>query len=260
MTFEGRVALITGSGRGIGKESAMQMARKGATIVLNDTDDSLLRQAEEDIKSTGSQVLAVNADVTKPDQVLDMITQASDLYGGIDILVNNVGGSLRTPRFLEEITEETWDRVVNFNLDSQFRCTKAVIPYMKQNNWGRIINISSSAGTHGEGKAWSPPYAAAKAGVLGLTKQVAIEFGRHGITCNAIAQGDTETERSKELWEEGLWPETPEEIRERYKDNPIPRFAKPSEVAAVVVFLASEEASYVNAETIMVTGGAWISP
>ena len=110
MTFEGRVALITGSGRGIGKESAMQMARKGATIVLNDTDDSLLQQAEEDIKSTGSQVLAVNADVTKPDQVLDMITQASDLYGGIDILVNNVGGSLRTPRFLEEVTEETWDR------------------------------------------------------------------------------------------------------------------------------------------------------
>lgn len=260
MTFDGRVALITGSGRGIGKESAIQMAKKGATIILNDTDDALLQKAKEEIESLGAKVLAVNADVTKPEPVLKMVRTASDLYGGIDILVNNVGGSLRTPRFLEEVTEETWARVVNLNLDSQFRCTKAVVPYMKQNRWGRIVNISSSAGTHGEEKAWSPPYAAAKAGVLGFTKQVAIEFGRYGITCNAIAQGDTDTERSKEMWSEGLWPETPEQIEERYKENPIPRFAKPSEVAAVVVFLASEESSYVNAETIMVTGGAWISP
>ncbi|HBY92889.1 MAG TPA: hypothetical protein DEP84_02830 [Chloroflexi bacterium] len=260
MTFEGKVALLTGSGRGIAKEAALQMAAQGAAIVLNDIVEERLRQAEADVKATGADVLAVNADVTKPQQVQEMVARAVHIFGSVDILVNSAGGSLQTPRFLEEISEEDWARVVDFNLGSQFRCTKAVVPFMKKKGWGRIVNIASSAGTHGEPLAWSPAYSAAKAGVLGFTRQIAIELGRHGITCNAISQGDTETERSHELWAEGLWPETEEEIRERYKHHPIPRMARPAEVAAVITFLCSSEASYINAENIMVTGGAFISP
>ncbi len=264
MTFENKVALITGSGRGIGKEAAMQMAKLGASIVLNDIDQERLDQAEKDVRATGAKVLAINADVTSPEQVQQMVDRAVEEFGGIDILVNNSGGSLGTPRYLEETTEEDWAKVMDFCLNSQFRVTKAVLPHMKKKGWGRIVNISSSAGTHGESSIWSPPYSASKAGVLGFTKQVAIEVGRHGITCNAIAQGDTWTERTEELYDPNRpdvpWHETLEEGLARYDKNPIPRFGKPEEVAATIVFLCSEGASYINAETIMITGGAWIAP
>ena len=258
MSFQGKVAFITGSGRGIGREAAVQMARKGADIVLCDVVEERLKQAEAEIQEAGARVLALRADVTAPQQVRQMVNQAVETLGSVDILVNNAGGSLETPRFLEQVSEEDWARVVDFNLGSQYRCTKAVVPYMKKKGWGRIVNISSSAGTHGEVLVWSPPYAAAKAGVLGFTKQLAIEFGRYGITCNAIAQGDTDTERTRELLDQGLWPETREDVQERYQHYPIPRPGKPKEIASVIVFLCSEEASYVNGETILVTGGAWI--
>ncbi|HBY92904.1 MAG: SDR family oxidoreductase [Ardenticatenaceae bacterium] len=258
MRFEGKVALVTGAGRGIGKAAAMMMAREGAVVVFNDIRDDLLAQAREEATAVGTEVLAINADVTRRPAVKAMVDQVIKSFGKIDILVNNVGGSLRTPRFIEQISLTDWWRVIDLCLTTQFLCCQAVVPHMQARKYGRIVNVSSVAGTFGEPLIWSPSYSAAKAGVLALTRQLALELGPDGITVNAIAQGDTTSERTQEIWASGLWPETMEELNQRYQRYPIKRPATPEEIAAVIVFLASDDSGYITGETVNCNGGQFM--
>jgi 3-oxoacyl-[acyl-carrier protein] reductase len=254
VSLEGRVALVTGAGRGIGRETVRVLAEKGARVVINDLDgiDMAADLAEQLGKSCA---LAIKADVTNPDQVKALVDKAAAAFGTIDILVNNVGGSLGTSRFLEQVSDSDWHRVVDLTLSTQFYTSRAVAPLMKAERWGRIINVSSTAGVYGDPAVWSPAYAAAKAGVCGFTRQIAIELGRYNITVNAVAPGTTETEHLREIWATN-WPESPEQREQRWKVTiPLQRPAKPAEIANVIVFLASEEASFINGATVDVNGG-----
>jgi len=256
--FQGKTAIVTGSGRGIGKESALILASEGANVTINDIRSDLLEQTAAELRATGSRVLAIEADVTDEAQVQRIVAQTVEAFGQIDILINVVGGTYpSTKRFLEEIGDEDWHNLLNLNLTSHFLCNRAVVPYMQKRGYGRIVGVSSIAAVCGEPLLWSPPYGAAKAAVLGLTRQLAIELGPYGITVNAVAQSDTMTERMYEHFK-GNWPETEAEFRTRFSQYPLGRPSQPHEVARVIAFLASDEASFVTGETTLVTGGAYI--
>lgn len=254
MTVDGKVAVVTGAGRGIGREAARILGEKGAKVVICDLDR--IAMAEDLANQLGKdRALALAADVTDSAQARALVDRAVAAFGTIDILVNNVGGSLGTSRFVEQLSDVDWHRVIDLCLSSQFYMTRAAAPIMKAQRWGRIINISSAAGVYGDPQIWSPAYAAAKAGVTGFTRQAAIELGRHNITVNAVAPGGTVTERLREIWATN-WPESEEQRKQRWEATiPLQRPATPEEVANVVVFLASDEAGFINGATIDVNGG-----
>jgi 3-oxoacyl-[acyl-carrier protein] reductase len=254
MTVDGKVAVVTGAGRGIGREAARILGEKGAKVVICDLDR--IAMAEDLANQLGNdRALVLSADVTDSAQARALVDRAVASFGTIDILVNNVGGSLGTPRFVEQLSDADWHRVIDLCLSSQFYMTRAAAPIMKAQRWGRIINISSTAGVYGDPQIWSPAYAAAKAGVTGFTRQVAIELGRHNITVNAVAPGGTVTERLREIWATN-WPESEEQRKQRWEATiPLQRPATPVEVANVIVFLASDEAGFINGATIDVNGG-----
>ncbi len=259
MRFKDKTAIVTGSGRGQGKETALIMASEGADVTINDIQADVLDQARKEIEATGAGVLAVEADMTKEDQVADMVDQTLKQFGKVDILVNVVGGTYATrKRFTAEITDEEWHDTLDLNLTSQFLCSRAVVPHMQKRGYGRIVCVSSMAGLSGESLLWAPPYSAAKAGVLGLTRQMALEFGPYGITVNAVAQSDTMTERTYDHFKDGLWPETQEEFMARYTRYALGHPAQPVDVARVIAFLASDDAGFMTGETVRVTGGALI--
>jgi 3-oxoacyl-[acyl-carrier protein] reductase len=230
------------------------LAERGALVVLNDFER--IGPAEEMARQFGAgRALAVRADATVSSELDRMISEATGAFGKVDILVNNVGGSLGTPRFLEQVSDEDWRRVIELTLTSQFYAARAVAPGMKARAWGRIVNVSSTAGVYGDPAIWSPAYAAAKAGVCGLTRQLAIELGPHGITVNAVAPGGTVTEHLREIWATD-WPESAEERERRWRTTiPVQRAARPDEIAHVIAFLASEHASFVNGTTVDINGG-----
>jgi NAD(P)-dependent dehydrogenase (short-subunit alcohol dehydrogenase family) len=234
------------------------LADKGARVVINDLDR--IGMAETLARQLGaSRALAIQADVTDSEQVNALVEKAAASFGTIDILVNNAGGSLGTSRFLEQVSDLDWRRVVELTLSSQFYAARAVVPLMKARQWGRIINISSTAGVYGDPAVWSPAYAAAKAGVCGFTRQIAVELGAHHITVNAVAPGGTETEHLREIWATS-WPESADQREQRWKTTiPLQRPAKPQEIANVIAFLASEEASFITGATIDVNGGERMS-
>jgi 3-oxoacyl-[acyl-carrier protein] reductase len=254
MTVHGKVAVVTGAGRGIGREAARVLGEKGARVVLCDLDR--IAMAEDLANQLGKdRALVLTADVTDSAQAKALVEHAAAVFGAVNILVNNVGGSLGTPRFVEQVSDEDWRRVIDLCLSTQFYMTRAVAPIMKEQRWGRIINISSTAGVYGDPQIWSPAYAAAKAGVTGFTRQVAIELGRHNITVNAVAPGGTVTERLQEIWATN-WPESEEQRKQRWEATiPLQRPATPVEIGNVIAFLASEEASFINGATIDVNGG-----
>jgi 3-oxoacyl-[acyl-carrier protein] reductase len=255
-----RVALVTGSSTGIGKATALRFAREGADVIVNGRNPEKVRAVCAKVEVLGRRALPAVVDVTMPVEVDGMVTSAIKTYGRIDILVNNVGGTQPAAhRFIEDYTWDTWKAIMRLNLTSQFLCCRAVVPHMKRQHYGRVINISSIAGVAGTPLLWSPAYAAAKAAVVGLTKQIALELGQHGITVNAIAPVDVQTERTGELTG-GPYPETPDQMVERYKHYPVPRVAQADEVAGVALFLASEDASYITGDTLLVTGGSYIRP
>ncbi|HBY92897.1 MAG TPA: hypothetical protein DEP84_02870 [Chloroflexi bacterium] len=259
MRLEGRVALITGSSRGIGRATALMMAREGADIVVNGRSEERIWNVVAEIESLGRRALAAPADVGVTSEVNAMVERAVETFGRIDILVNNAGGTFPAPyRFFLDYSLEDWWKVVDLNLTSQFLCCRAVVPHMKKNNWGRIIGVSSIAAVWGVPTLWSPAYCAAKAGVLGLTKQLALELGPYGITINAVSPVDTITERMEELSSgTSAWPESGEETVARYKTYPLRRLAEATEVASVILFLSSEEASYISGENLIVSGASY---
>lgn len=245
----GKVALVTGASSGIGRASAIALAMQGAKVAVAARRMEKLQAVAAEIKQHGKEALPIQMDVTKKADIDAAIAQTVKTYGKLDILLNNAG-TLNYSPFLE-ITEEQWDKVVNTNLKGYFLTAQAAAKEMVKNKWGRIINIASIAsGGVGIGFAQIAHYCASKGGVVGLTEAMAAELAPMGILVNAIGPGGIATEMSndadpgsKQLFEARV---------------PLKRIGKPEEIAAAVVFLASEEASYTNGATLYVDGG-WLA-
>ncbi|HKV43108.1 MAG TPA: SDR family NAD(P)-dependent oxidoreductase [bacterium] len=248
-----RVAIITGSGSGIGKAIALAFAQAGAKIALCDINDEALAKTGESVGALGAEALPVRVDVTDPMQVNRMVEVVVGAWGRVDILVNNAGGGGGQSGL--EMTDEEWDSVVDLNLKSQFLCCRAVVPQMERQGFGRIINMASNAGKYRSNTGIGGiHYGAAKAGVMQLTRVAAYVLGRKGITVNAIAPGSVLSEAGVREYES-----LAVDRRERIlKETPLGRFASPEEIAGIAVFLASDDSSYVTGATILASGG-WCS-
>jgi len=242
--LEGKVALVTGASRGIGREIALEFAREGADVAVNYAgSEEKAREVAEEIKAMGRKALLVQCDVSDSQAVQDMIKSVVDYFGGLDILVNNAG--ITRDNLILRMKEEEWDAVINTNLKGVFLCTKAAARAMMKKRSGRIINISSIVGITGNpGQA---NYVAAKSGVIGLTKTTAKEFASRGITVNAIAPGFISTDMTENL---------SEEVKEAMiKQVPLARIGEPKEIARVALFLASPDSSYMTGQILRVDGG-----
>jgi len=242
----GKVAIVTGAGRGIGKGIAMALADAHANVVVNDVDLNSAEEVARQIGSSRGRALAVKADVRRGDEISRMFEAAVKNLGGIHILVNNAGIVLRKPA--EEIAEEEWDKLIDINLKGTFLCAQAAAKAMiKGGKGGRIINLSSIMG----GVALPPraAYCASKGGIIALTKDLAAEWAKHGITVNAIAPGWTITEMTQSYFSQ-------EPVRQFLLERiPLNRLGKPEDIAHVAVFLASEYSDYITGQTIYVDGG-----
>jgi 3-oxoacyl-[acyl-carrier protein] reductase len=247
MRLHDRVALITGAARGIGLGIARVFAREGARLALIDLDAAGVQQAQAQVEAEGGEALAFPLDVTDGAGGRAVIADLLARWGRVDILVNNAGIYEILP--FEEIDEARWDRVMAVNLKGAFLCSQAVVAPMKAQGWGRIINVASSAGKTG-GTLAGAHYSVSKAGLICLTKQLARELGPHGITVNAVAPGRIDTPMIQAATEAEN-----EEFRRR---TPLGRLGTPEDVAAAVLFLASEEASFITGEILDVNGGLLI--
>lgn len=247
MKLRGKVAIVTGAGRGIGRAIALALAREGASVIVNDIDLQAAEATAKEISSIGQQAIAVKADVTNSKEVNDMVKIALNKFGKIDILVNNAGGTAKKEASeFRNSKEETWRRVIDLNLIGTMICTRAVINHMIERKYGKIINISSECGKVG---MWGlVDYSAAKAGVLGFTMALAREVGEYGINVNSVCPG-----RIKNGAGEGI--PYIEEIDRRAVRFSRPPDAEPEEVASLVVYLASDESRYIMGTAISIDGG-----
>jgi 3-oxoacyl-[acyl-carrier protein] reductase len=237
-----RVALVTGSSRGIGKAIAMKLSEAGASVVINDSSGNA-EIISEQLRSEGKRSISYVANVSSTLEVNAMIDKIVETFGRIDILVNNAG--IIRDQLLLRMTDDDWDSVLNVNLKSIFLCSRAVIKYMLKQRYGRIISISSVVGL--TGNAGQANYASAKAGILGFTKSIAREVAPKGITVNAIAPGFIVTEMTQHL--------TEEQKAELITRIPVGYLGAPDDIANAVAFLASNEASYITGQVLSVDGG-----
>jgi 3-oxoacyl-[acyl-carrier protein] reductase len=247
--LDGRVAVVTGAGRGIGAAEAIKMAQEGANVAVLDLSAEAGQDTVEAVQETGQKAIAVACDVSSSKQVGAAFQEVANHFGRIDILVNNAG--LLRDNLLFKMTEDDWDKVLDVHLKGSFLCSQAVQQYMVEQEYGRIVMTSSIVALGNKGQV---NYSAAKAGLQAMARTLALELGRFNVTVNAVAPGWIETEMTKEAAERvGI---TMEDMKERFAKNiPLKRFGKPEDVANVVAFLASEEASYISGETIYVAGG-----
>lgn len=244
MDLTNKVAIVTGSGRGIGKTIALRLANAGANIVINDIGDPAPAEGTAaEIKALKRENVVVLGDVSLAADVTRLVETAATTFGKIDILVNNAG--ITRDRLLLRMTDEDWDKVIAVNLRSVFLCTRAVLKYMTRQRSGRIISMASVVGI--AGNAGQANYAASKAGIIGFTKSIAKEVASRGITVNAIAPGFIESQMTRGLDE--AWKE---EIRKRI---PLGFMGTPQDIAEAVAFLASDEARYITGHVLNVDGG-----
>ena len=238
-----RVAIVTGSGQGIGRAIALKLAEVGATIIVNDIAEASVNSVTEEIKAMNRESLAVLADVSSSSDVERLVKTATDTYGKVDILVNNAG--ITRDQLLLRMSDEDWDRVMNVNLKSVFLCTRALLRHMIKQRWGRIINLSSIVGL--VGNTGQANYASAKAGIIGFTRTIAKEVASRNITVNAIAPGFIDTGMTQQLDEK--------QKQELQKRIPVGYLGTPRDVAEAAAFLASEEARYITGQVLSVDGG-----
>jgi NAD(P)-dependent dehydrogenase (short-subunit alcohol dehydrogenase family) len=245
--IENKVALITGSGGGIGGAIALRYAREGAKLALADIVAETAKSRASEVNSMGGDAFAIAADVTNKDSVRQMVRTTLEKWGRIDILVNVAGGADRKP--VVEMSESDWDHIVDINLKSVFLCCQAVLPAMLNQKCGKIVSISSIYGF--TGNATRSSYAAAKAGVAVFTKSVALEVARDGISVNAIAPGRVSTPRVRGHYSDQQWTEAMAQI-------PAGRAGTPDEVASTALFLVLDEKRYITGQTIHLNG-AWLN-
>lgn len=249
--FAGRVVLITAAARGIGFASAVRMAAEGAKVIITDRDVAALDEAAALARASDIDLQTFAMDSSDAADVLRVIGEIVSSHERIDVLVNNAGGSLHTPyRFLDE-TDADWHRVVDLNLMGAVWASRAVLPSMTRHGWGRIINFGSKAGRFASLIAGAN-YAAAKGAIASLTRQMAMEFGPHGITVNCICPGVVMTERTQGLWAQRR---TQQERQRVLEEIPLRRHCEVQDVAASVAFLASEDAAFITGITLDLNGG-----
>lgn len=255
MLLEGRVAIVTGAStrRGIGRAAAIAMAREGAAVVIADLNLTGAEGIAAEVRDLGQRALAIAVDVTSEEQTRWMADRTRESFGRIDILANCAGITRPTP--VTDISVEEWDLIMNVDLKGVFLCTRAVLPAMIEQRYGRIVSISSVSGKQGGGVFGSAHYCAAKAGVAGFMKAVAKQMARHGITANAVAPGLIDTDITAGLVDEvtrgGL-------IEQSRQNILLGRLGRAEEVADALVFLASDRASYITGEELDVNGGLHI--
>jgi 3-oxoacyl-[acyl-carrier protein] reductase len=243
MRLQGKVALITGGARGIGREIALVFAREGADVAVADVNIEEAKKTCADIEALGRKAIALQLDVTDYAQAQEAVNKILDKLGKIDILVNNAG--ITRDGLLLRMSQEDWDAVLGVNLKGTFNCSKAVSRVMLKGRQGRIINIASIIGLIGN--AGQANYSASKAGIIALTKTCAKEFASRNINVNAVAPGFIQTEMTAKL---------PEELKQKMLAAiPLNRLGSPSDVANACLFLASEAASYITGQTVVVDGG-----
>jgi 3-oxoacyl-[acyl-carrier protein] reductase len=247
MSITGKVAIVTGASRGIGKAIALELGARGATVLGTATSDAGAQKISEYLAAAGIKgrgyVLDVGADASTD----AFCKQSIEDFGTVEILVNNAG--ITRDNLMLRMKDEEWSAVINTNLSSVFRMTRALLRGMTKNRWGRIINISSVVGS--SGNAGQANYAAAKAGLQGFSRSLAMEIGSRGITVNCVAPGFIDTDMTRELGAE--------QTQALLAKIPLGRYGQPEEIAAVVGFLASQEAGYITGETIHANGGMYCS-
>ncbi|MFN3652922.1 MAG: 3-oxoacyl-[acyl-carrier-protein] reductase [Armatimonadota bacterium] len=244
MSLEGKVALVTGGGRGIGRAIALGLAQAGADVaVAVSREIDAAETVAEEIRGLGRRALALKADVSSADEAEGLVAQTVEQLGRIDFLVNNAG--ITKDGLIMRMSEADWDAVIQVNLKGTFNCSKAAVKRMVRQRSGRIVNVTSVMGI--TGNAGQANYAASKAGIIGLTKSTAKEVGSRGITCNAVAPGWIRTRMTEAL---------PQDLAEKVLPQiPLGRLGEPEDVAGVVTFLCSDAAAYVTGQVLVVDGG-----
>lgn len=243
MKLRGRAALVTGGGRGIGRATCLALAREGVDVAVCDIDLASAESVAKEVEALGRKAVAIRADVSQIADVTAMVARVTEAFGKIDILVNNAG--IIRDAMLHKMTEDAFDQVIAVHLKGAWLCCQAVQEGMRERRFGKIINLSSMSGK--VGNIGQTNYSAAKAGIVGLTKAVAKELARYNINVNAIQPGFIDTEMTRSI---------PEEIRlAKIAEIPLKRVGRPEDIANVVVFLASEDSSYMTGAVLEVNGG-----
>lgn len=251
MKLDGKVAILTASaGAGIGQATARRLAKDGASVVITDTHERRTGEVTESLKSEGFKAIGLRCDVSKSDQVQNLVDRTLEAFGRIDILVNNAAREILSP--IVDMTEETWDLVVNVCLKGTFLCTKAVLPTMINQKSGNIVNISSVAAYIGSPMG-EGAYCTSKAGVIAFTRVTAAEHAKYGIRANCVAPGFVPNPFLERIY-------TQEMLDAMAKMSPLGRGASPDEMASIIAFLVSEDASYVTGEIINASAGMYWRP
>lgn len=246
LSLTGKVAIVTGSARGLGAATARRLAQEGASVVITDINAELAQATAKALQDDGLAAHCIVGDITREADVQRLVDQTIEHFGGVHILVNNAGAP--RDKYLVKMSEDDWDFVMNVMLKGAFLAARAVMPHFIEQGWGRLINISSRAYL---GNPMQANYSAAKAGLIGMAKALSMEEGRYGITANCVAPGFMETEMVQAL-------PTYETIKERaVAAQPIKRVGRPDDIADAVAFLASERAGFISGEVLHVTGGRY---
>jgi len=251
MTLKDHVAILTGAGSGIGRATALALAREGAKVAALDINQVRVQETASQVSSRGGEALALQVDITDGGQVNSAVKEVLDLWGKVDILINNAGGQSTQSRLFVDTTPESWEKDIRLNLVGAMLCTHAVVTEMIERGYGRIVSVGSDSGRMG--MMGTIAYAAAKGGIMGFTRTLAREVARYRITVNCVSPGLIDTPLMAGLSSDGAkW------FDAAARGIPWKRLGRPEEVAEVVVFLASEEAEYITGQTISVNGGLGI--